>query len=44
MQAKPKIKIFGVNQKGNSFEVNVEGFIPYFYSELPRNLIQDDSI
>jgi hypothetical protein len=31
----PEIKIYAVNEVGNSVEVNVRGFVPYFYSELP---------
>lgn len=35
------IKIYAVTNDGNSLQIDVKGFKPYFYSELPRNLAQN---
>ena len=31
----PIIRMYGVNEKGNSAVVNVHGFTPYFYCKAP---------
>lgn len=33
------LRIFGINEKGNSICCNVHNFIPYFYVEAPANVM-----
>jgi hypothetical protein len=33
------VKIYALNEKGNSFLVLVREFVPYFYVPFPRELI-----
>lgn len=38
---RPVIKIYALNEKGNSFLVSVKDFIPYFYVPFPPQLINN---
>jgi len=37
------IRMFGINQEGNSFALHVYNFRPYFYLQLPKNMHLYDS-